>query len=139
EHRVELLPFSGKEKLKTLFVTLEGRVRGDVLLPGGEGGIHLDPFTAGRGTKREVILSTQRTDLDLQVERCPSFMKVALTKEKPTSGIRWKLQLEIVPNQVAGTFPQASSQAYRDTAIYLKISGEGSRLLRIPVSGTAAR
>jgi len=139
EHGVDLLPFDGKEKLKPLHVTLQGRVRGDVLVPGAEGGIHLEKFPANRGTTHEVLLSTQQPDLDLKLDSHPPFMAVDLTKEKTSSGPRWKLRLEIGRDQVAGSFPRADHQAYKDTAIYLKIGGEGSRRLRIPVSGTATQ
>jgi len=71
------------------------------------------------------------------VDSHPPFMKVDLTKEKGAP--RWTLHLEIGPDQVAGSFPRADNQAYKDTAIYLRIGGEGSHRLRIPVSGTATQ
>jgi hypothetical protein len=139
EYRVDLVPFDGEEKLKPLPVSLRGTVHGDVLVDSAESSIHLEPFPTNQGTTREVTLSSQQAELDLKVDHHPPFMKVGLTKEKTSSGLRWKLHLEIRRNQVVGTFPQAGNEAYKDTAIYLKISGEGNRLLRIPVSGTATQ
>ena len=42
-------------------------------------------------------------------------------------------------DQVAGSFPRPDNDAYKDTAIYLKISGEGSRRLRIPVTNPSGK
>lgn len=139
EHRVDLLPFDGEEKLAPLDVNLSGLVRSDVIVQSADGGITLEPFPANRGTHHEVILSTQQPNLDLTVDRHPPFMKVYLTKEKKVGSPRWKLRLEIGRDQAAGSFPRSDNDAYKDTTIYLKIGGEGSRLLRIPVSGTATQ
>jgi hypothetical protein len=137
QHRVELFPSDGKEKLGPLEVTLRGLVRGDVLVQGAETGIALGQFPANRGTRHEVTLSVKEQDLDLQVAGYPPFMTVELKKEKTSGNQRWKLQLVIGRDQAAGAFPRADNEIYKDTAIYLKIGGEGTRRLRIPVLGTA--
>ena len=139
EHRVDLVPLDGKKKLAPLHVNLRGTVRGDIVVHAPRSSIELEPFPARRGTHREVTLSTQQPDLDLKVDSHPPFMKVALTKETTGTAPSWKLHLKIGSDQVAGSFPRPDNDIYTDTAIYLKISGEGSRRLRIPVSGTATQ
>jgi hypothetical protein len=137
QQRVDLFPSDGKVKLEPLEVTLRGLVRGDVLVQGAETGIALGQFPANRGTRHEVTLSTKEPDLDLQVAGYPPFMTVELKKEKTSGNPRWKLWLGIGRDQASGAFPRADNEIYKDTAIYLKIGGEGARRIRIPVSGTA--
>jgi len=139
QHRVDLFPSDGKEKLDPLQVTLRGLVRGDVLVQGAETGIPLGSFPARRGTRHEVTLSTKQPDLDLQVGSHPPFMTVDLKKEKTSDAPCWTLRLEIGRDQASGPFPRADNEVYKDTAIYLKIGGAGTRRLRIPVSGTATQ
>ena len=94
--------------------------------------IRLGPFDARSGTSRQVRLTSDRRELNLKLAKHPPFMKVNLDKEKPGT---WQLTVAIEPNKVSGAFPRPDNEAYRDTAIYLAIEGEGGRRLRIPVTG----
>src|SRR5262249_26812667 len=51
QHRVELFPSDGKEKLDPLEVTLRGQVRGDVLVEGAGNGIGLGQLPANPGLR----------------------------------------------------------------------------------------
>ena len=49
-----------------------------------------------------------------------------LKKEKTGGAPRWKLRLEIGRDQASGPFPRSDNEVYKDTAIDLKIGGEGA-------------
>ncbi len=140
QHQILIKPRERIILPEPLEVQVRGAVRGDVSLVGAENGIVLEPFAVRNGTQRRISLHTARKDLSLKLEQVPKFMKVHLGEPKTDAGGRtWSLALEIGPNQVSGTFPRRDSEAYRDTAIYLRIEGAANRRLRIPVTGKATQ
>jgi hypothetical protein len=118
-------------RMEQIEVAVQGLVRGDIEVVGGAS-IRLGAFDTRSGTRREVKLTADRRELNLKLVKHPPFMKVSLEKEKPGA---WQLTVAIEPNKVSGAFPRRDNEAYRDTAIYLAIEGEGGRRMRIPVSG----
>lgn len=119
-----------------LRLAITGVVRGDVTVGSGDetDRISLDRFPASRGVRRQVPLTTVRPELDLQVDsRLPGYLQARLEEAAPVGGQRrWQLTVEIAPDRAGGPLPAGS-------AIYLQVSGEPARRLRIPVTGQAYR
>jgi len=152
--QLDLGPFQLKVFFKTdvaeepLELTVKGVVEGEVTVLSPEGRIQMGEkgyFDAAYGDVKETVLESRNTDLNLELDKVPSFLKVELSKEpKITGGIKtWSLRVEVPKRAVAGEFPRDDNSEYRDCAIYLKIHdprtpSDQSRRIRIPVSGKAS-
>jgi hypothetical protein len=143
-HQVTLRPsVPGGGPMEPIVVALTGTVRGEFTVSGTGIGVRLGTFPVSRGKTGEAILSTDRSGVELKVDRHPAFMKVRLEKLANAGGggaaSRWRLEVEIEPNKVSGLFPRVDSAIYQDTAIYLKIGGTEGRRVRVPVTGQAVQ
>jgi hypothetical protein len=115
--------------------TVQGRIRGDVEVGGGDeqGKVVLKTFASRDGVVRKVPLSTE-VMVPLVVESSyPPALKVKLErseKESTKSRARWWMTLDIPPGAVTGTLPENS-------AVVLQLQTTPPRLLRIPIVGSA--
>lgn len=126
-------------------VTVTGRLAGDVQV-GGEserGVIHFGPFNAHQGAFRQITLDSNVAGLELEVDpaRLPMFVAPPQLSKPDVSGTghrTWRLQVEVLPDKVSGRFPNPDIDAFRDSAIYLKMKapGRAERTLRVPLEGT---
>jgi hypothetical protein len=126
-----------------LFV--RGAIRGEVTVVSGpdplkdRDRIRFETFSARLGASKTVTIEGDPR-IDITIEQVPAFLKLNLQENKATAPDRktWTLTVNIPPKAVLGAFPRPDDEALRDTAIYLKAQGQGSRRIRIPVSGTAS-
>lgn len=97
------------------------------------GRVDLGTFDPERGTERRLYLWSDGK-VKLAYERHePSEIKVKFThlvKESSPKRNKWQLDVTVPRDSIFGTFPEQS-------AVYLRLHGPTSRLIRLPVVGTA--
>jgi hypothetical protein len=151
--QLDLGPFHLKAFLKPdvsedlVGISITGIVKGDVSVVSANGRdrISMGVFDATLGESTDATLESRNLDLELAVDTAPGFLKVELSKEpRVLAGIKsWNITVKVPSRAAAGEFPRDDNQAYRDSAIYLKIldpktPNENARRIRIPVSGKAS-
>jgi hypothetical protein len=113
-----------------------GLVRGELEIGLGDekNVIRLGSFAVASGVPHKIItLSTEKSDVDLEVADYPPFLakpKLELVPQAAGGGKTWELTVTIPPNS-------GLDGPLRDQAVSLKIKGEGGRRIRIPVTGFA--
>jgi hypothetical protein len=112
-----------------------GLVRGELEVGLGDekNQIRLGSFAAASGTHKIITLSTERNDVELEVDSYPPFLAAPKLEQVPQGGggKTWELTATIPPNApLDGSLP-------RESAISLKIKGESGRRIRIPITGYA--
>jgi hypothetical protein len=138
--RLDLGPFRRGVQLHSdadtdpLRAVVAGMVRGEITVGSSEDRDRIDfkSFEAGQEKTKEMTLTTDRTGLDLEIEKVPDFLKVELEPEElpaGTAGKSWRLRVTVVPNTIIGEFPRETS------TIVLKTKGETPRRVSIPVVG----
>jgi hypothetical protein len=138
--RLDLGPFrkgielTSDEGIDPLRAVLTGMVRGEISVGSMEDRDRVDfkSFEAGQEKTKEITLSTDRTGLDLEIEKVPDFLDVKLEPEElpaGTTGKSWRLRVTVLPNKVIGEFPRETS------TIVLKTKGDTPRRVGIPVVG----
>jgi hypothetical protein len=125
-------------------VKLMGEVHGEVTIGSGKegGSINLGPFLRSRGARGEIVLQTDATNIDLELDKShiPEYMQVQFPDKPEVSpgGHRlWVLEVRVPPHKARGEFPRADDPVYHDSAIYVKTKTKPLRTIRIPVTGTA--
>jgi len=149
---VAVLAVAGPADIDPVVVTVGGTVRGDVTVvnPGGRDRIEMGSFLAEVGIERaDTVLESSLADLQLVPDesRTPDFLQAEVAKDaQDKTGKTWNLKVRVLPNRVAGLFPDSEKPLYRDCAVYLKMYRQTGaiaaqdkpwRTLRIPVSGNA--
>jgi hypothetical protein len=138
--RLDLGPFRRGVQLHSdadtdpLRAVVAGMVRGEITVGSMEDRDRIDfkSFEAGQEKTKEMTLTTDRTGLDLEIEKVPDFLKVELEPEElpaGTAGKSWRLRVTVVPNTIIGEFPRETS------TIVLKTKGDTPRRVSIPVVG----
>jgi hypothetical protein len=135
---------SSDQGIEPVQVSVQGILKGDVTvgLQSDEGRVDFGDFDRAKGSRRTMTLQSNRTGLDLELDRTriPPYVEVRFPDqpEIASSGHRtWILHLAIQPNKARGTFPRRDDPIYRDSAIYVKTKELSPRTIRIPITGTA--
>ena len=89
-------------------------------------------FPPAKGTRATVPLSTERMDLDVEIDKAPDFLKVELSAPiQGTTTKTWNLTVTVPPGALNGpTAPEC--------ALYLRTKDATPRRIRVPVSGKAS-
>jgi hypothetical protein len=138
--RLDLGPFrkgivmNSDEGIEPLRAVVTGMVRGEITVGSFEDRDRIDfkSFEAGQEKTREITLTTDRTGLDLEIEKVPDFLDAKLEPEElpaGTTGKSWRLRVTVLPNTIVGEFPRETS------TIVLKTKGDTPRRVSIPVVG----
>lgn len=116
---------------------VEGMVKGDldVGVPASKNKdkVQFDSFRARDGASREINLWTDPKIELAYHDKHPAALKVELTKvvkESTAARTKWLLEVTVPPNSCFGAFGD-------DYAVWLRLSGPKSRLVRIQVTGNA--
>jgi len=112
-----------------------GVVRSDIVI--GEerdrGRVDLGTFDPARGSGRKVILWSDAKAKLTYERHDPTELNIKLThldKESTDRRNKWLLEVSVPPDALVGPFPEKS-------AVYLRLQGTPTRLIRVPVVGTA--
>ena len=111
-------------------VEVTGVVRSELKVGASErDGVVLGLFPPAKGTRKTVPLSTERMDLELEVDKAPDFLRVELSAPtKGTAAKTWNLTVTVPPGALNGpTAPEC--------ALYLRTKDQIPRRMRVPVSG----
>ncbi len=120
-------------------IPLVGRVRGEVRVLNGDAQerIPLGDFKVDRGASCVVTLSTGRTELEFDpaVKTTDEFLTATLQPPTTIEGRKqWKLVVEMKPDA-----PAHDLGAHAAVTLQMKVNGQETRKLRIPVTGNAHR
>jgi len=63
--------------------------------------------------------------------------EISEPKKTLTGETAWTVRAQVGKKKAEGAFPRPDSEEYWDSAIYIKVKGDNSRSLRIPVDGSA--
>jgi hypothetical protein len=109
---------------------LRGVVRGPVWLASGNE-VNLGTFKSALGASEQVIVTTERTGVDLALvrgESRPEYLEVGLNK-LPDAGDRGQYQLRV-------TMPRGKHQGeIQDGVVVLEVKGPNPQRFRVPVKG----
>lgn len=125
-------------EMNTETVRVSGQVKGGVEIESenGTGIVLFKPFPIDRGATVKTFLNADRPDCaieldEVQPEQLQKALKVDLQQISQTAKIsRWELTLRIPPDALEGNFPE-------NGLLILKMKGEGTRRVRIPIRGSA--
>jgi hypothetical protein len=114
---------------------LTGTVRGDIMVGTVERErdlLLLGSFERSVGTTKEITLTTEQANLNLEVESKPEFLTAELHEEKGAGvlGKTWTLSVTVPPDALDGSIPP-------HTYVVLKTKGAKPRRVNIPVIGLA--
>src|SRR5262249_7728604 len=135
--------FDDKDIEPIVFI-IGGSLRGDIRAGSAEQGrLNFGTFRAKEGSaEQEVTIYSDVSELELEIdkERTPPFLrdaaKIGPAGKTVTGEPKWKVTARIGANKVQGEFPR-DQEEYWDSAVYVKVKGNNSRSLRIPVNGIA--
>jgi len=132
----EMLSLRLDDQILTGTPAVFGSVRGEVDIPavGDQGKINLGSFKSKAGTKRSVLLWTDRST-GLSVVKHPDGVKIKLAenpKDSTPQKKSWELKIEIPAGSQVGPLPD-------DSAVILRTQSATPRQIRIPLLGTAVQ
>jgi hypothetical protein len=128
------LKFDSDVSAEPAAITIAGLVHGDIRVGHDKDRdvVALGSFRQDVGTSKEIQLTTEQGNIELEVESVPDFLKAELHEEKGLGplGKTWTLAVTVPPGSTSGVIPQ-------HTYLVLKTKGERLRRLQIPVTGNA--
>jgi hypothetical protein len=117
-----------------LVVPVTGVVRGELTVgnPEDHDRVSLGSFERDDGATRQITLTAEQSNWNLQVAEKPDFLTVDLHEEKGVGvlGRMWTLTVKVPPQALSGPIPP-------HTTIVLQTTGGKGRRIRIPVTGNA--
>jgi len=134
------------EGIEPVVFVIGGRLRGDLRVGGGdEARLSFGTFRARDGSSEQTVTlysDVPGLQLEVDTERTPPFLRDAVTeisepKKTLTGETAWTVRAQVGKKKAEGAFPRPDSEEYWDSAIYIKVKGDNSRSLRIPVDGSA--